>query len=387
MGTMTSVTNMNAGIIDSNRFAPYGEPIDPVAKNSRRSNSSYGFTGEAHGIEEGLVYLRARYYEPNTMRFLSQDTVLGDIKDPLTRNLYIYGNANPMTYVDPSGHFAFIPYLIKAGAHAAADLMLQTTMNYLFNPTTQFNFKASLGAVNWWQVGRSAVEGLIPSKKGYVLLKAAGTAIGDVIVNAMHNKDKYTTDHAIRDFATGFMGSLAGDGISALVNKYGMAAIKKGLKKIGFSDAEVNTALSKKPDTDKNTHAKVIKKFSQQEIDELAFKSIKGRKGADSVMLGKYIKGSATSYEKVAKAYDSQYFQLDNFDELKHVYKMSDDEIFRINERFLEIQTSSGRDILLSHNPLEYLGGEGFYSRELNFLIKNGYKFKKVGEIWLAYIK
>jgi YD repeat-containing protein len=70
LGTTTSVTNMNAGVIDSNRFAPYGEPLDPVAKNSRRSNSSFGYTGEAHGIEEGLVYLRARYYEPDTMRFL-----------------------------------------------------------------------------------------------------------------------------------------------------------------------------------------------------------------------------------------------------------------------------------------------------------------------------
>jgi RHS repeat-associated protein len=108
LGTMTSVTNMNAGIIDSNRFAPYGEPIDPVAKNSRRSNSSFGFTGEAHGIEEGLVYLRARYYEPETMRFLQQDTVLGNTMEPMTRNLYIYGNANPLKYVDPSGHMSYV---------------------------------------------------------------------------------------------------------------------------------------------------------------------------------------------------------------------------------------------------------------------------------------
>ena len=107
LGTTTSVTNMNAGVIDSNRFAPYGEPLDPVAKNSRRTNSSFGFTGEAHGIEEGLVYLRARYYEPDTMRFLQQDTMFGDIKEPMSRNLYIYGNANPLTYVDPSGHMSY----------------------------------------------------------------------------------------------------------------------------------------------------------------------------------------------------------------------------------------------------------------------------------------
>jgi RHS repeat-associated protein len=104
LGSMTAITNMNAEIIDSNRFAPYGEALDPVAKNSRLTNSPFGFTGEAHDIEGGLVYLRARYYEPNTMRFLQQDTVLGDIKEPLTWNLYAYGNDNPLMYTDPTGH-------------------------------------------------------------------------------------------------------------------------------------------------------------------------------------------------------------------------------------------------------------------------------------------
>jgi len=108
IGTTTSITNMNAGIIDSNRFAPYGEPLDPVAKNSRLTNSPFGFTGEMHDLEGGLVYLRARYYEPKTMQFIQQDTMFGDTMEPLTRNLYIYGNANPLTYVDPSGHWAVV---------------------------------------------------------------------------------------------------------------------------------------------------------------------------------------------------------------------------------------------------------------------------------------
>jgi peptidoglycan hydrolase-like protein with peptidoglycan-binding domain len=43
------------------------------------------------------------------MRFLQQDTMFGDTREPLTRNLYIYGNANPMTYVDPSGHYVAEP--------------------------------------------------------------------------------------------------------------------------------------------------------------------------------------------------------------------------------------------------------------------------------------
>jgi RHS repeat-associated protein len=106
LGTTAAITNMNAGIIDNNRFAPFGEPLSPVAKNSRLTNSPWGYTGESHDIEAGLVYLRARYYEPGTGRFIQQDTYpyLGEIEEPLTRNLYLYSNGNPLNYTDPSGH-------------------------------------------------------------------------------------------------------------------------------------------------------------------------------------------------------------------------------------------------------------------------------------------
>ena len=102
----------------------------------------------------------------------------------------------------------------------------------------------------------------------------------------------------------------------------------------------------------------------------------------DAVVLGKYGDGSPTAYTSVAKDMDAQYFQLDNWDELAARY--SDDEIWKINEKFLDIQTSSGREIYLSHNPEEYLGKEQFYSRELQYLLDNGYKFVDEGGIWHA---
>ena len=102
----------------------------------------------------------------------------------------------------------------------------------------------------------------------------------------------------------------------------------------------------------------------------------------DAVVLGKYGDGGSTAYTSVAKDMDAQYFQLDNWDELAARY--SDDEIWKINEKFLDIQTSSGREIYLSHNPEEYLGKEQFYSRELQYLLDNGYKFVDEGGIWHA---
>ena len=78
----------------------------------------------------------------------------------------------------------------------------------------------------------------------------------------------------------------------------------------------------------------------------------------------------------------AQYFQLDNWDELAAKY--SDDEIWKINEKFLDIQTSSGREIFLSHNPMDYIGDGSFYAREIQYLLENGYKFVDEGGIWHA---
>ena len=48
--------------------------------------------------------IRARYYEPSTGRFISQDTYKGDPKVPSTLNLYAYCRNNPLKYTDPSGN-------------------------------------------------------------------------------------------------------------------------------------------------------------------------------------------------------------------------------------------------------------------------------------------
>jgi hypothetical protein len=120
------------------------------------------------------------------------------------------------------------------------------------------------------------------------------------------------------------------------------------------------------------------------ETEEYAFNAIKGSDNADSVVLGKYEQGSNTSYDSVARDIDAQYFNLDNWNELSSKY--SKEEIWKINERFLDIQTSSGREIYLSHNPFDELtlAKDSYYERELNYLIDNGYHFVEEGDLWHA---
>jgi RHS repeat-associated protein len=69
--------------------------------------------------ETGLYNAKARYFDPKLGRFLSQDSFLGQIEDPPSLHRYFYGHANPIRYVDLTGHSA-LPVGEAAVAQAAA---------------------------------------------------------------------------------------------------------------------------------------------------------------------------------------------------------------------------------------------------------------------------
>jgi hypothetical protein len=242
-------------------------------------------------------------------------------------------------------------------------------MNYLFNPTTQFNFKASLGAVNWWQVGRSAIEGLIPAKKGYVFLKAAGTAIGDVLVNAMYYKDKYTSERAIGDFATGFIGSLAGDGMGKLIDKdkYGIPAIRKGLKKINVPDARIDKLLGKADTgTQPKGTASIAEKIEANAAQQLAKMEGKttgahyfSRHGAGTTLDQQYTRATTglTPDGFAGKPVDASRFlsnqaQLNAVQRAQTIYKQTGQASFSFNmgEVIGEGYTKGGGNLIITTN-------------------------------------
>ncbi|MDA8221003.1 MAG: hypothetical protein M0Z35_04620 [Desulfitobacterium hafniense] len=104
--SVTQMINSAGHVRDKYRYDPFGTPMPggKLSPNTRLFNNPYGYNGEAHDIDSGLQFLRARYYDPSMGRFQTRDSYLGEIMSPLSLNRYVYTANNPVMYSDPSGH-------------------------------------------------------------------------------------------------------------------------------------------------------------------------------------------------------------------------------------------------------------------------------------------
>jgi len=63
---------------------------------------------------DSLYYLRARYYNPLTGRFLSRDPEAGNHIDPKTLHKYLYVGGDPVNAMDPGGRDALFEFALVA---------------------------------------------------------------------------------------------------------------------------------------------------------------------------------------------------------------------------------------------------------------------------------
>jgi RHS repeat-associated protein len=185
VGSVVSTISNAAGsaAVQGNQvYGPYGNK----RYSAGNMGTAKGFTGQYADDLTGFDYYVARYYDPVSARFLSADTVQGDMQgmDP-----YDYVGGNPETRNDPSGHCwplctmligAAIGALVGGGVSAVSQL-------------------ASGNGVNWGEVGKQAVVGAISGavaglagpEAGVLTQAAVGAAsgaVGQAASNVMNNK-------------------------------------------------------------------------------------------------------------------------------------------------------------------------------------------------------
>ena len=100
LGSVVAITDSTGAVEQMYDYDVFGELRAATGSSMNR----YTFTGE-EADASGLMYLRARYYEPTTGRFTGRDPFPADAKDTQTINRYVYVKNNPTNYVDPAGEF------------------------------------------------------------------------------------------------------------------------------------------------------------------------------------------------------------------------------------------------------------------------------------------
>ena len=94
LGTTRTLTDNAGDTLATYSYDPYGNPAGATGTDT----TPFGYTGQYTDTETGLIYLRARYYDPATAQFLTRDPL-----EILTGEPYSYAADNPLNMADPSG--------------------------------------------------------------------------------------------------------------------------------------------------------------------------------------------------------------------------------------------------------------------------------------------
>jgi RHS repeat-associated protein len=100
-GNTVYLTDDSGAVIASYAYSPYGE----LLFSAGNVENEFTFVGQRGVMRDGdgdLYYMRARFYDAISGRFLSADPRQG--KSPRRVNPYQYAQGNPLAYRDPTGH-------------------------------------------------------------------------------------------------------------------------------------------------------------------------------------------------------------------------------------------------------------------------------------------
>jgi RHS repeat-associated protein len=99
MGSVRQLTSSNGAVTDTYDYDAFGNKIASTGSTP----NNYLYRGEQFDTDAGMYYLRARYYNPQTGRFVSHDPWPGQTSDPQSMHKYVYTRGNPTNRIDPFG--------------------------------------------------------------------------------------------------------------------------------------------------------------------------------------------------------------------------------------------------------------------------------------------
>ena len=180
----------------SKSYTPFGEQIGEQV-------SGFGYNGEYYNAATGMVYLRARFYEPAMNRFSQKDIVRGSITAPNSLNRYTYVQNDPINFIDPSGQS------LKSAWNMVKSSVTNTVKNIVSNPVQAVK-----------SVAKAVVNAVThPIKTATNAAKSAGNAVRTIYneVRTPDSQSKYASPATNRGTGSSYSGSSGGGAYTAPV--------------------------------------------------------------------------------------------------------------------------------------------------------------------------
>jgi len=149
-GSVRTLTDSTGTVTDTYDYDAWGNAVNTTGSTP----NVYLYRGEQYDSDLNLYYLRARYFNPLSGRFLTRDPQEGRIKVPGSLHKYLYSVGDPINLFDPTGRAplseqGLLMQIVKPVAYAAVVICLTITgidlVGGLFN-----DFKSVFPPVLGW---------------------------------------------------------------------------------------------------------------------------------------------------------------------------------------------------------------------------------------------
>ena len=171
-GDVTEIYNAEGELVAKYNYSAYGKCEIKDSQDDVAKINPIRYRGYYYDEETGLYYLKSRYYDPETGRFLNADDI--SYLDPETingLNLYAYCGNNPVMNVDPNGTFFWLAFLAVVGISALIGAI-------------DGGVTAAMSGQNFWLgFAAGAIGGAVGGAIGYFIPGAWGNVVGRIITN------------------------------------------------------------------------------------------------------------------------------------------------------------------------------------------------------------
>ncbi len=243
------------GIVDSAGTIQAGYYYDSygvILESTGNVNNSITYAGYTFDAETGLYYLNSRMYNPNTARFMQEDTYNGEASSPLSLNIYVYCTNNPLTYYDPNGNMGLIQaldlilfaYIDSLVAWTPEEFMANFRKDTYIPDRLTFAFEAASAYINEYKQEAAVVAFTSFMVVGGMMMMPDSPAIGSGMINAGVSigsmgcadfKEDGKINYSVMDYTKTGIAGFASGAMSGGIAKYGISIGLKGVSNSVFA--------------------------------------------------------------------------------------------------------------------------------------------------------